>query len=103
MIPLAKSEEPSGFQSRMTEVPARAMQAMSAPPAKNRAEIQPQSGLEEWMHACSLIFHTLISPFGPPDAKMLESVREKDNVLEEPRLPTRIVSACFGIRVGLSM
>jgi hypothetical protein len=49
------------------------------------------------------MFHTLISPFGPPDAKMLESVREKDNAVVEKRLSATIASACFGVRVGRSM
>jgi hypothetical protein len=74
---------------------------MSALPAKNRERIEPKES-KEWMHACSVTFHTLISSFDPPDARTLESVREKDKdaVL---RLPTRILSACFGVRVPLSL
>jgi hypothetical protein len=66
------------------------------------------------MHACSFTFQTLILSFSP-DAKRLESVREKDNAVgttpmekdnpltvEKPP-SERIVSACFGVRVGLSM
>jgi hypothetical protein len=54
------------------------------------------------MHACSFTFQTLISPFDPPDAKMLESVREKDNKTLL-RLAKIILSACFGVRVPLSL
>jgi hypothetical protein len=105
MIPIVKSEAPFGYKSRMTEVSyVRAMQAVSAPPAKNRERIGPRRGLKEWMHACSFIFHTLISPLYPHDAKRLESVREKDiAMLLRLWLPVRTVSACFGVRVGLSL
>jgi hypothetical protein len=82
----------------------RAMQALSVPPAKKRERMKPRPGLKVWTHACSFTFHNLISPFDPPDAKRLESVREKDNaMILETQLPTRILSVCFGVRVGLSM
>jgi hypothetical protein len=102
MVSLAKSKEPSDLQSRMIEVSyVRAMQPLSEPPAKHRERIRPRWGLKEWVHDFSFIFQTLISPLNAPDAKMLESVREKDNAVETERLPTRIVSACFGVRMGV--
>jgi hypothetical protein len=76
------------------------MQVLRAPPAKKSERIWPRAGLKEWMHACSFTFHILISPFNPPDAKILESVREKDNAAEaKQRLRVRIMSACFDARV----
>jgi hypothetical protein len=103
MVSPVKAEEPSALQIRMMDISSfRAMQALSVPPAKKRERKEPPE-LKDWMHACSLIFHTVISPFDPPAANRLESVREKDNVLEESLLPTRILSACLGVRVGLSL
>jgi hypothetical protein len=56
------------------------------------------------MHACSFTFHTLISPCDPPDTKRLESVHEKDNAkMPSWRLPKIIVTACFDVRVPLSL
>jgi hypothetical protein len=84
---------------------AAARQAMSAPEAKNREQMGqtgPPPESKEWMHVCSFTFHNLISPLDPPDAKMLELVRKKDNetVL---RLAKRNLSACFGVCGGLSL
>jgi hypothetical protein len=93
-VSVAESEEPSVLCERMTDpVPARATQATSALPAKNREPMAPQLGLKEWTRACSVTFHTLISPFDPPDANRLELVREKENVAETARLPRRIFVA----------
>jgi hypothetical protein len=79
------------------------MQALSVPPAKKRERTEPPES-KEWTHACSFTFHTLISPFAPPDAKRLESVREKDkSMIVKLRLPKRILSGCLGVRVDLSM
>jgi hypothetical protein len=102
MVSLANSEEPSGLQSRMIDISCvAARQALSIPPAKKRERIEPPPESKEWTHARSFIFHTLTSPFDPPDAKILESVREKDNVtIKTERLPNRILSASFGVRVG---
>jgi hypothetical protein len=105
MVSLAKSEQSSALQSRMTDIACvRAKQTLSAPPAKKREHIiAPPPESKEWMHACSFMFHTLILPHAPAEAKRLESVCEKDSAAEEKRLPRRIVSACFGVRVGPSM
>jgi hypothetical protein len=105
MVSLAKSEAPFALQSRMRDpLSARAMQALTVPPAKYRERIALRQGTKEWIHACSSMFHNLISPFDPPDAKRSDSVLEKDNsIMLELRLPRRILSACLGVRAPLSM
>ena len=45
----------------------------------------------------------VITACDPPDAKRLELVPEKDNVMTPWRMRATIVSACSCIRVGLSL
>ena len=64
MVSLAKSEEPSAFQSRMTDpVCDAAMQVLKAPPAKNRELMLKWWGLlgmrKAWTRALALLHSTL--------------------------------------------